>query len=104
MRPSLNLDIIKLIVQSIQSLVAGGSDEAEKLSTILKEDLLAATKISDIDFINNVIIPILHSEETKPITISIYDPSKSQALQPIYAAGDAQATKDTYFLKTNLMT
>lgn len=51
----------------------GGENELELFSTLLKEDLVLASEKEDVDFINKVIVPILHAEEKVPVTISIID-------------------------------
>lgn len=65
----------------------------EKLSTILKEDMVSASDRGDVDFINKVIVPILHAEEKVPITISIIDKGKKEKkLEPIFAGSENQGT------------
>ena len=58
---------------TIRDLILGGENELELFSTLLKEDLVLASEKEDVDFINKVIVPILHAEEKVPITISIID-------------------------------
>ena len=58
---------------TIRDLILGGENELELVSTLLKEDLVLASEKEDVDFINKVIVPILHAEEKVPITISIID-------------------------------
>lgn len=71
---------------------------------MLKTDMIRASELGDVDFINKVIVPILHAEEKVPITISILDKSKKGGhTDPIYVGSEAQVSKDTFFLKTNLL-
>lgn len=58
---------------TIRDLILGGENELELFSTLLKEDLVLASEKEDVDFINKVIVPILHAEEKVPVTISIID-------------------------------
>lgn len=92
------------MVETIKQLVVGADKEMDKLSTLLKQDVVIATDCSDVDFINKVIVPILHAEERVPITLSILDKSqKEQSIQPIFAGSEANASKDTFFLKTDIL-
>ena len=92
------------MVLTISNLILDGAEEQQILSKILKEDLLQATTISDVDFINNVIVPILHSEKTVPLTLSVARKQDERVtLQPIYASSESSAAKDNFFLNTNLL-
>lgn len=42
---------------------------------MLREDMIKASDIGDMNFINKVIVPILHTELKVPISISISDPN-----------------------------
>ena len=59
------------MVQTISNLVIDGPEEQKSLAKTLQGDLLKATAASDVEFINKVIVPVLHSEKTVPITISV---------------------------------
>lgn len=99
---------INLLVFTIRDLVLGGEEEIETFSSLLKADIILASDKGDVDFINKVIVPILHAEEKIPITISTIDESalkKGEAkLRPIYAAGEAATSgSDNFFLKTTIL-
>lgn len=71
---------------------------------MLKEDMVLASEKGDVEFINKVIVPILHAEEKMPITISIVDPNKKdKRLEPIYAGSDNTNASDNFFLKTDIL-
>jgi hypothetical protein len=89
LREGLSDGTVNLIVQTIRDTILGGEDEIELFSTLLKEDLLKASGKGDVDFINKVIVPILHAEEKIPITISTFEGAASSALQPIFAGAEA---------------
>jgi hypothetical protein len=43
---------------------------------MLKDDINEASSKSDVEFINKVIVPILHAEDNIPIDISLFDTKK----------------------------
>jgi hypothetical protein len=66
-------------------MVVGGVEEEERLSSLLKSDMIQASDKGDVEFINKVIVPILHAEKKIPISISLYDSHLIQkGLQPVY--------------------
>lgn len=76
----------------------------------MKEDLVRASEKGDVDFINIVIVPILHAEEKVPITISVIDEAalkKGDAkLRAIFASGEGAPEQgdSNFFLKTSILT
>ena len=61
--------------------------------------MILASEKGDVDFINKVIVPILHAEEKVPITISIIDKSrKDRKVEPIFAGSDNQGNQDNFFI------
>jgi hypothetical protein len=52
LKSKLSSEIIELIVQIIKDIVIGGDEEEEKLSIMLKEDMIKASDRGDVDFIN----------------------------------------------------
>lgn len=47
--------------------------------------MILASEKGDVDFINQVIVPILHAEDKIPISLSIFEQNKPEkGLQPIY--------------------
>lgn len=54
-------------------MVIGSEEEEERLTLLLKEDMIIASEKGDVEFINKVIVPILHSELKVPISINLYD-------------------------------
>jgi hypothetical protein len=50
---------ITLLVDIIKELVLVSDFEIEAFSSILKADIIEASKRGDVDFINKVIVPIL---------------------------------------------
>ena len=73
LRSSIPDTTISLLVHTIRDVIIGGENEIEEFSKILKEDIVLASDKGDVDFINKVIVPILHAEEKVPITISTVD-------------------------------
>ena len=85
MKEGITDEIITLVVQTIKDLVISGEEEYDKLSSILKEDIISASEKGDIHFINKVIVPILHAEDKVPLTISIDERrGRSKTLSPIF--------------------
>jgi len=52
-------------------VILGGEEQIEAFSSMLKSDIATASDLGDVDFINKVIVPILHAEEKIAVTISM---------------------------------
>lgn len=80
---------VSLLVWTIRDVLLGGTSELEAFSTILQQDLVAASEAEDVAFINQVIVPILHAEEKVPVTISLVEDLRKGELLPIFAGSEA---------------
>ena len=101
--PGLSDQTIVLLVNAISSLVLGSKPEEVKLTQLLREDMLLASERGDVAFINKVVVPLLHSEEKVPVTISVADLSKGR-VEPVYAGGESQGgSQDNFFLRTDIL-
>jgi hypothetical protein len=85
-------DAVSLFVSTIRDSILGGTAELELFSSLLKADIGVASEKGDVEFINKVIVPILHAEEKVPITLSAVDEQSlkkgDSALSPIFASSD----------------
>ena len=52
------------------------TDALEQLSKVLKEDLIAASGLEDIAFIQKVIVPLLHTEKKCYLRLNILEGEK----------------------------
>jgi hypothetical protein len=91
-----------LLVWTIRDVLLGGPTELEAFSTLLQQDLVAASEAEDVAFINQVIVPILHAEEKVPVTLSLIEDLKKGELLPIFAGTETSVT-DNFFLKTRIL-
>ena len=67
-------------------MVIGGEAAEEKLSNLLKQDIIIASDKGDVEFINQVIVSILHAEDRIPLSFNIYDKSEcNKGIHPIYS-------------------
>lgn len=104
LRNTLSAKNIEIIVQSIKDLVIGGEQEEEKLSNLLKDDINEASSKSDVEFINKVIVPVLHAEDNIPVDISLFDINKPSAgVQPIFSGNEGESKGVQFFLKTEIL-
>jgi hypothetical protein len=64
----------KSVVELITSIAAGNDSIETKFATILKDDLKIAVENDNISYMNKILVPLLHMEETIPVTLSGFDP------------------------------
>lgn len=75
-----------MFVQTIKELVIGGEEAEDKLSDLLKHDIVIASKKGDVEFINQVVVSILHAEDKIPVSFNIFDKSESnRGIHPVYS-------------------
>ena len=73
MNHTLTHETIEILMSLIRDLILTDPSLIEEFSSILKEDMINASKLSDVRFINLVIVPILKAEETCNVTISVIE-------------------------------
>lgn len=69
--------------------------------------MIRASDKGDVEFINKVIVPILHAEEKVPISLSVWNKSKKfNEIEPIYQSTEtstAKADSSRFILKTDIL-
>ena len=64
-------ELNKIIVSFLSKITAGNEETEKEIAASLKEDLTASCENDRIDYLNSIVVPLLHSEDTIPITLSV---------------------------------
>lgn len=93
------------IIVSFVSTVTTGNEKIEKeIAKMLKEDLEISCNNDRLDYLNAIVVPLLHSEDTIPITISVGDKEQEQTLyHPIYYKPKDAASENKFLFKSSVL-
>ena len=71
------------------------------MAKVLKDNMSKYSKEKRVDFINKVVLPILHAEKDASVTFSMHNSSGKTV--PIYSSGSSKDARSNFFLKTDLL-
>ena len=93
------------IIVNFISTVATGNERIEKdIAKMLKEDLEISWSNDRLDYLNAIVVPLLHSEDTVPITISVGDKEQDKVVyhQIYYKPKDA-LSENKFLFSSNIL-
>ncbi|CAI2384890.1 unnamed protein product [Moneuplotes crassus] len=93
------------IMVSLLSKVTAGYDKVEtEMASTLKEDLTIACENDRIDYLNSIVVPLLHAEETIPVTLSVVDKvGDKMVYHPIYHKLEDSSAENKFLFKSECL-
>jgi ubiquitin-protein ligase len=93
------------IIVSFISTVTTGNEEIEKeIAKVLKVDLTTSCKNDRLDYLNSIVVPLLHSENTIPVTLYVGDKEGEKMIyHPIYHKPKDTTSENKFFFKSSIL-
>ena len=94
------------IIVSFISTIAAGNDRIEAdIADILKNDLKISWESDRLDYLNSVVVPLLHMEKTIPISILVADKVEERLIyHPIYHKPKDASSETKFLFKSSVLT
>lgn len=93
------------MVNFIATITAGNDSIEHEIATILKEDLKISCESERLDYLNTIVVPMLHMEKTIPISISVGDKLDDKVLyRPIYYKPQDATSESKFLFKSSVLT
>jgi len=97
-------ELNNIIVSFISTTTTGNERIEKEIAKILKEDLEMSCKNDRLDYLNAIVVPLLHSEYTIPITISVCDKEQDKLIyHPIYHKPKDAASENKFLFKSSIL-
>ena len=94
-------ELNEIIVSFLSKITAGNENAEKEVVTSLKEDLTKSYENDRIDYLNSIVVPMLHTEDTTPISLSVGDKvDENMIYHPIYHKQDESSSENKYLFKS----
>jgi hypothetical protein len=97
-------ELNEIIVSFISSTTAGNDRIEKEVALLVKEDLKTSCKNDRLDYLNAIIVPLLHIEKTIPVSISVGDKHGDKLVyHPIYYKPKDSTSENKFLFKSSCL-